>query len=1451
MFDIGKVLRYLGNQQTEVNRKTTLRKSKPRRRLQPRVAMQRAVEPVESRIMLAGFTVSGINPATNAFIDHSVNSVTVTFNNDVLTSSIDAADLKINGVSASSYSVVDSRNVTWSFPSVGEGAQSISIAAAALQDQSNVGLTAFASTFTVDTTPVKVLSTSVAQGGSVDAGPLTINVKLTEKLLNGGAGLSAGTFKLVGSVSGEVTPDGVAYDNATQTGSLTFNSLTGDQSFTLTISAADVKDRAGWSLDGNGDGVGGDDFSLNFGVNAPATVVPGQFTKINPPGSLIYDPLMSDTIDFAGDVDSYTRALDAHQTVSVVVSPSANLKATAWIVDANGNTVGDVATSSAPGKKLVLQTAPIAVAGTYTLKIAGVDGTTGTFDAKVFLNAALDVGAHGGADHSSIGSAQNIDGSFISLADGASRGAVVGSIDPTTDTYLYDTGTQWTSVTVWYYSGWQTFPLDFNVASHQPAGDGTVYIYANLYNYDPPKVEDENRVEWWNSGTGGFVNGVFTYPMPYSLSSQWAADNVITWNPMNDTVRTAGQIGVRMTYPVEYTVQGKDDFYAVSLNAGQVATFALTGNGGITPSLELYNASGQLVSSGTVKNTNVSEVIRSFVTPSTGTYYVRVVAPTGIQTSDYSLVVTKSAEFDVEGNNSIQTAYDMTPTNVALGHVSTGQTDDDYWQIQVGTAILGDAAPLKQIILQTYTPADGSGEFVNALNPRLYLYDPTGALVATDQDGAADGRNSLLKYTATFAGKYTVRVAPEAGTSGEYVLTSKVSDALPGVNVSPTTGLLTTGTGGTASFAVSLFTQPLSPVTVNLLSSRPDQGLLSTSSLVFTSSNWNVPQTVTVTGQDDNVVVGDQQYTVSGSTSSADSAYAGLAVPVVHLINQESDAAVITVTPTSGLVTTESGGTDSFNVLLSSKPTSAVTIPVSSSDVTAGVPSVSQLVFTPDNWNQIQTVTVTGVSDHVISGSRTYKIILGAAVTADASYSGMKPSDVSILNVNTDVAGVTVTPTSGLVTTEAGGTASFTMALTSKPSSNVTIALASDDTSHGVPNVSQVVFTPANWNVAQTVTVTGARDYVDNGNQAYDIITAAAVSSDANYSGLEVADVSLLNIDIDTAGITVSPGAITTTKGGGTGTFSVVLNSKPTAPVSIDLNSSRPGEGSLSVPALTFTPANWNVPQVVTVTGKNNEITTGSVGYTIATSIAVSADAAYNGTDAGDVSVTNIDDVAPVVTRVLVRGSAWNTSTFLPVLDDNVLGYSIPSGSGATQLKNLPWVNINRVTIVFSEAVSVNKTDLALAGVNVANYTITGFSYDPARHAATWNLATIIGPDKLLISLSDSVTDISGNKLDGEWDQPTGTTDPTSDTFPSGDGVAGGIFRFRFNVLPGDADQNAAVSGADQNYIKTKLGSQVGNSAYSILMDIDGNGTINANDENNIKLRLFSQLPVGNPTAIF
>jgi hypothetical protein len=112
-----------------------------------------------------------------------------------------------------------------------------------------------------------------------------------------------------------------------------------------------------------------------------------------------------------------------------------------------------------------------------------------------------------------------------------------------------------------------------------------------------------------------------------------------------------------------------------------------------------------------------------------------------------------------------------------------------------------------------------------------------------------------------------------------------------------------------------------------------------------------------------------------------------------------------------------------------------------------------------------------------------------------------------------DGPGITVSPTSGLKTTEAGGTATFTVMLTSRPTDIVTIAVSSSDTTEGTVNKTSLTFTTSNWNVAQTVIVTGVDDSIRDGNINYTIILSSAVSTDPDYNNRNPADVQVTNQD--------------------------------------------------------------------------------------------------------------------------------------------------------------------------------------------------------------------------------------------------------------------------------------------------------------------------------------------------
>lgn len=463
----------------------------------------------------------------------------------------------------------------------------------------------------------------------------------------------------------------------------------------------------------------------------------------------------------------------------------------------------------------------------------------------------------------------------------------------------------------------------------------------------------------------------------------------------------------------------------------------------------------------------------------------------------------------------------------------------------------------------------------------------------------------------------------------------------PGVTVTPTT-ITTSEAGATASFDVVLTAPPTigNSVTVPIGATMPAEGTNPTASLTFSGGDWDTPQTITVTPVDDALADGNITYTmVNGPATSADTGYNNLAVADVDVTNLDNEGTGVTVSPLTVSVG-ENGGTDTFSISLNTAPGvgETITIPITSSDTNIATVSPASVMLT--NTTPV-VITVTGVNNDIDAGNAGFSVVVGdpSSTTPGSPYDLLADNDtadVTGTSVDDDTAAITVAPTSGLTTTEAGGSDTFTVVLGSEPTGNVTIGVSSSDDTEGTVGAPTLTFTPANWNVAQTVTVTGEDDDIDDGNIAYTIITAPATSSDGNYDGTDPLDVGVTNNDDpgEDFGTSVSPtSGLVTTETGGTDTFTVVLDTEPTFDVSIPLNSDDATEGEISsggpfgnALTLTFTPGNWDTAQTVTVRGLDDNVRAdGDIPYTIVLGAITSGDSNYNGLNPPDVAVTNTD----------------------------------------------------------------------------------------------------------------------------------------------------------------------------------------------------------------------------------
>ena len=317
----------------------------------------------------------------------------------------------------------------------------------------------------------------------------------------------------------------------------------------------------------------------------------------------------------------------------------------------------------------------------------------------------------------------------------------------------------------------------------------------------------------------------------------------------------------------------------------------------------------------------------------------------------------------------------------------------------------GLSVSISNDLLAVAAPHDDDGGYNSG---SVYLYDRN--------QGGTDKWGQILKLTAS-DGAATDDLGSGAAVSDDTVAVGAwldddrgkdsgsvyLLDGIPGVSVNPTSGLATTESGDSTSFTVVLDTNPYADVTIDLVSDDQGEGTVAPASLVFNQSNWNIPQTVTVTGVDDATIDGDQAFGIELGAAQSSGVYDGLDPEDVALSNLDDDIAGVAVNPITGLITTESGGTATFTVALDTQPQSVVVIGLNCDDPTEGSISHQSLTFTPADWNQEQTVTATGVDDELVDGDQAYTITTSACDSLDADYNGLDPADISLSNQDDDL----------------------------------------------------------------------------------------------------------------------------------------------------------------------------------------------------------------------------------------------------------------------------------------------------------------------------------------------------------------------------------------------------------------------------------------------------------------
>ena len=154
-----------------------------------------------------------------------------------------------------------------------------------------------------------------------------------------------------------------------------------------------------------------------------------------------------------------------------------------------------------------------------------------------------------------------------------------------------------------------------------------------------------------------------------------------------------------------------------------------------------------------------------------------------------------------------------------------------------------------------------------------------------------------------------------------------------------------TETGSTDTFTVVLDAEPDSDVVIDLSTPDATEATVSLTSLTFTPTDWNTPQTVSVTGVNDDIIDGDVDsiITLAINDASSDDNFDTVLNQTLSVSTTDDDTAGFTIAESDSTTVVSENGTDTFTVVLDAEPDSDVVIDLSTSDSTESSVSPSTL----------------------------------------------------------------------------------------------------------------------------------------------------------------------------------------------------------------------------------------------------------------------------------------------------------------------------------------------------------------------------------------------------------------------------------------------------------------------------------------------------------------------------
>jgi len=516
--------------------------------------------------------------------------------------------------------------------------------------------------------------------------------------------------------------------------------------------------------------------------------------------------------------------------------------------------------------------------------------------------------------------------------------------------------------------------------------------------------------------------------------------------------------------------------------------------------------------------------------------------------------------------------------------------------------------------------------------------------------------------------------------------------------------------------------------------------------ITFSPGNWSDVVKLVLSGVDDAIADGDQDYKMMiDAPVSADPDFGvGFTSQEYLLKNEDNDISTLEVFDSQGdtlqsenMWTDETGVSTSFSLnipAVGNPPVHDITVVVQADMPTEGALSTEQLVFTTSNFSQKQYVTITGQDDNVVDGTQLNRVSI-VMHSADELFDGVAWNfyasnydddglDLSMTTCSTSESDNKLDPTLGCE-------------ITFKPSApfqdtfkSMHVTIIAEDATEGLTKSASgegtltFDFDESNWMVRQTFRVYGVDDFFADGAQTYMVklnstLTYQHEGLAEQTKELPITLLEVTNEDDESADVILSPGIVNITTECFTSDcasiahISLAITSEPVVPLRIPIRSTNYEEGTSSVDEVVFDSTNWRTVIDFDILGVDDMYDDGDKQYIITIGPTITSEEVYQHF-AFNLSYINIDDDQYGLTTTIIERqcSEWgNEAEFLITLDSMPIEpvlYSISSMDATEGIANPSLIVLaadnwqQGVTIVVAGQQDTEDDGLVEFGIQVA-----------------------------------------------------------------------------------------------------------------------------------------------------